>query len=243
MTLDKVQVVDVDDSCPHLPLVEGGTARAVIWPGTGARYRSMHLFELDPGGRTVEMRHPMEAVYYVIEGDAVAKDLRTGEQHRATMGGMIFVEPETPYVIRTDGNSTRLVGGPCPPDPSLYAGLTSVADARSVKLDELGWESIDAKLRKCVVDGERMTLTRYSFDPGGRFPHHVHDQEQLTYVLFGNITFLIDGVGHDLDAGSLVVIPASVPHSAEAGPKGAEVLSVVSPARTGAHGVEMLEEE
>jgi quercetin dioxygenase-like cupin family protein len=121
---EAVQIVDADDTCPELPLVDGGgVARAVIWPGIGASLRSMHLVELEPGARTVPQRHPMEAVYYVIEGRAVAWDLADGASHRVGVGSMIFIEPETEYVISADGHRARFVGGPCPPDPDLYRHL------------------------------------------------------------------------------------------------------------------------
>jgi len=117
-----------------------------------------------------------------------------------------------------------------------------MTEAASISLESIPWERVDAKLRKKTVSGDRMTVTRYSFASGGRFPHHVHDQEQITFVLSGQITFRIAAVDHELAEGSLVVIPSDCPHSAEAGGSGAEVLSVVSPARTGGRGVSMLEE-
>lgn len=121
---DKVQIVDAGDGCPLLPLVDGeGEARAVIWPGVGASLRSMHLIELAPGAKTVPMRHPMEAVYYVIEGRAVATDLTDNSGQAIGIGSMIFVEPETEYVIAADGQRVRFVGGPCPPDFDLYRHL------------------------------------------------------------------------------------------------------------------------
>lgn len=120
---EQIQVLDAGNSCPPLALVDGeGSARAVVWPGVGANQRSLHLFELPAGARTIEMKHPMEAVYFVIAGTATARDLGDGAEQTATTGSMIFVEPDTPYVISADGGHTRLVGGPCPPDPSLYEG-------------------------------------------------------------------------------------------------------------------------
>jgi len=86
-----------------------------------------------------------------------------------------------------------------------------------------------------------MTVTLYSFRGGSRFPHHVHSQEQITYVLDGQLTFVVDDQFHRLRAGDLIVIPAGVPHSAKAGSAGAEVLSVVSPPRRGARPLTMLE--
>ncbi len=99
----------------------------------------------------------------------------------------------------------------------------------------------DPLLRKKVVDGTRMTVTRYSFAPGGRFPDHVHDQEQITYLLGGRLTLVVGGEPHPLTAGDLIVIPSAIPHQAVAGPEGAEVLSIVSPARTDGRGLEILE--
>lgn len=122
--MSQVQIIAADDSCPLLPLIDGeGTARAVIWPGVGATQRSMHLIELPPGGKTIRMQHPMEAVYYVLEGATIAADMSDSTRQEASTGAMIFVEPNTPYVISADGGPTRLVGGPCPPDETLYEGL------------------------------------------------------------------------------------------------------------------------
>jgi len=109
-------------------------------------------------------------------------------------------------------------------------------------LESLEWETVDALVRKKVVDGRSMTLTRYSFQAGGRFPHHVHDQEQMTMVIAGRLTFEAQGVDHVLEQGSVIVIPSGLPHTAEAGPDGAEVVSVVSPARTEGRGMTILEE-
>ena len=100
-----------------------GSARALVWPGMGAEKRSLHLLELMPGGETRSLKHDSEAVYYVAEGQVVAHDLDIGEAYEVLEGGMIFVEPDTSYVLSCAKVPTRLVGGPCPPDPTLYAGM------------------------------------------------------------------------------------------------------------------------
>lgn len=108
-------------------------------------------------------------------------------------------------------------------------------------LGELEWETVDELLVRKVIDGAKMTCTRYRFSPGGRFPLHAHDQEQMAYVLRGQLTFSLPDRDHVLAADGMILIEPGVPHSAQAGPDGAEVLSVVTPARTGGRGVEMLE--
>lgn len=120
----EIQVVALDDG-PSLPVVEGeGTAHAVIWPGMGAQLRSMHRIELGRGGRTIELRHPAEAVYYVIQGDGVALDVDAGEQQALRDGAMIHIDPDTTYVLRAGASGMSLVGGPSPPDPALYEDLS-----------------------------------------------------------------------------------------------------------------------
>jgi mannose-6-phosphate isomerase-like protein (cupin superfamily) len=121
---EAIRVIDADERCPELQIVQGeGVARAVIWPGIGAAARSMHRITLRRGARTTSLRHPMEAVYYVISGMALVEDQTDGAPVRLRPGSMVFVEPDTPYVFAAQGDRVEIVGGPCPPDESLYDGL------------------------------------------------------------------------------------------------------------------------
>jgi mannose-6-phosphate isomerase-like protein (cupin superfamily) len=121
---EAIRVVDADDRCPELRMVQGdGVARAVIWPGMGAAARSMHRITLRPGARTTSLRHPMEAVYYVVAGMALVEDQADGAPVRLRPGSMVFVEPDTTYVFAAPDDRVEIVGGPCPPDESLYYGL------------------------------------------------------------------------------------------------------------------------
>jgi quercetin dioxygenase-like cupin family protein len=122
---DHVAVIDGGKNCPRLPLVTGGgEAFAVVWPGMGARARSMHRVSLRPGSATVPMRHSMEAVYYVIAGEGSVRDLDKGTSDSVIEGSMIHVEPGTAYVCVAGASGMELVGGPCPSDPELYRHLT-----------------------------------------------------------------------------------------------------------------------
>ena len=98
-------------------------------------------------------------------------------------------------------------------------------------LDDMPWVNVDELLDKRVVHGERMSVTQYRFAAGGRFPNHVHPQEQITYCLSGSIEFRSPEGHITLEPNQLVVIPPGVEHEAEAGPSGAVVLSSVSPSR------------
>lgn len=87
-----------------------------------------------------------------------------------------------------------------------------------------------------------MTIFHYQFDPRGRFATHRHDQEQITYVVGGLLTFVVEGATSVLGPGDLIVIPAGAVHEATAGLQGAEALSIVSPARRNAADLEFLEQ-
>ena len=120
----RVRVFDARKRCPILPIVEGeGTAWAVVWPGTGAKSRSLHRISLSRRARTVELSHPMEAVYYVIEGTAVAVDPKDNSRQELVEGSMVHIGSGTSYVFIAGDGGVEIVGGPCPPDPEMYKHL------------------------------------------------------------------------------------------------------------------------
>ncbi len=120
----QIQVLGSGDDCPELPITErGGEARAVIWPGMGAKMRSMHRVRLPAGVKTVEFSHPMEAVYYVIGGTGRVLDLATRSDHDLVEGSMVHVEPETRYQFEAGDDGVEFLGGPCPADPALYENM------------------------------------------------------------------------------------------------------------------------
>jgi quercetin dioxygenase-like cupin family protein len=50
-------------------------------------------------------------------------DLGGDESHEVVTGSMLFIEPDTQYQFVAGENGALLLGGPCPPDPSLYLHL------------------------------------------------------------------------------------------------------------------------
>lgn len=80
----------------------------------------MHRISLEPGGSTIALSHPMEAVYYLIAGSAVVEDLEQRTRNDLVQGSMFLVDPGTPYRVVAADTAAEIVGGPCPPDPSLY---------------------------------------------------------------------------------------------------------------------------
>lgn len=121
---DQIQVIPTD-SGPNLDIVEGGgSARAVIWPGMGARLRSIHVIELESGARTLPFRHPAEAVYYVTAGSGQALDADAQESQPLRSGAMVHVDGGTSYVLSAGPEGMSLVGGPAPADPAVYEHMS-----------------------------------------------------------------------------------------------------------------------
>lgn len=124
MSEDRVQVVPGAASDVSLPLVaSGGEAVAVVWPGVGSVHRSMHRLRLQADGRTIDLRHPSESVYYIRSGSATVVDADSGERQALVEGSMVHVDPSTAHRFEAGDDGAEIVGGPCPPDPSIYATL------------------------------------------------------------------------------------------------------------------------
>lgn len=62
--------------------------------------------------------------------------------------------------------------------------------------------------------GETMTMGLVEIKAGSNLPAHQHPQEQITYVLEGQLNMTIDGKTCPLSAGMFYVIPSNITHSA-----------------------------
>ena len=64
------------------------------------------------------------------------------------------------------------------------------------------------------VLGDRMMVNFVRFDPETEAPLHWHEEEQITFVLEGELELEVGGDKHILRRGQAVVIPPNVPHGA-----------------------------
>jgi mannose-6-phosphate isomerase-like protein (cupin superfamily) len=123
-----VQVIDTEGAGLALPLVEGrGEARVLLWPGNGARYRTLQVLRLGPAARTVALSHGQDCVWYVIRGGGEVRDLATGAAQEITEGAILHIDAGDRYRIEAGDGGAELIGGPVPADPALYAGLAAPA--------------------------------------------------------------------------------------------------------------------
>jgi quercetin dioxygenase-like cupin family protein len=82
-----------------------------------------------------------------------------------------------------------------------------------------------------AIHGDRITVATIELEPNREVPEHSHDNEQLGFVLQGEITMVVGGESRTLHTGETYTIPSGVPHSATTGPEGATVVDVFAPVR------------
>lgn len=119
-----VRVIDSTRDCPELSIITGkGDARAVLWPGNGAQWRTFNTIELQPGARTIDLQHKTDCVYYVEKGNGVVVDLASGQASAVGEGSMLHIDKGDRYRFEAGSDTLFLIGGPCPVDPSFYNHL------------------------------------------------------------------------------------------------------------------------
>ena len=239
-----------DGRVPVRMIAAHGRAWAVIWPGTGAQSRSLHRVSLAPGGSTLPLRHPGEAVYYVLAGRGSIEDATL---HALAEGSMVHVAPQGEYRFAAGdlGPGMELIGGPCPADPALYEGFAPrAAPAKPIATgmvrlfhrDDPGVQvpliSRDARLIVWLgVGAETANMNFVRLEPGEANVPHVHpESEDTIYILEGRGT-VVD-FDHELrlgfETGDVIHVPMGVKHAVHAD-RGQAVVSVGGPAPADRH--------
>lgn len=110
----------------------------------------------------------------------------------------------------------------------------ATSQASHVRWTDLPAEQLNDKLIRRYVNGQRLTLARFSLAKGCVVPTHAHESEQICHVLEGRLRFRLGADGAEVvevGAGELLVLPSNLPHAAEA-LEDSDVCDVFSPIRT-----------
>lgn len=82
-----------------------------------------------------------------------------------------------------------------------------------------------------LISGKNTQLSFISMDPNSTFPHHIHPEEQMMFVLRGACDeILLDGK-QAMQTNDVVRIPGNMVHGAEIGELGCDALDIFWPAR------------
>ena len=232
---DRIRILRDDENCPELPIVErDGRAWAVVWPGVGANLRSMHRISLGPRGRTVQLEHPTEAVYYMMTGEGIV-DGEDAARQELPSGSMTHISPATGYAFEAGDDGAEIVGGPCPADPRLYSHLgifeaVEIEDRpdrqppggirvfhRDRPTAIVPMIAKDARLVVWPgVEAYTANMNYVDMQPGERNVEHVHgESEDTIYVLDGkgSIDDLTNGLRLEFEAGEAIYVPVGVWHA------------------------------
>jgi mannose-6-phosphate isomerase-like protein (cupin superfamily) len=249
-----VQVLPLRGTGPLLPIVEGdGSARAVIWPGTGATQRSVHLIQLASSSGTIRLEHRGESVYYIRDGSGTVAGDDPSEATSLTPGSMVHVGPGTGYRFVAGPGGLEIFGGPCPYDPAVYgdaddsqglphgartgqAGDTVRPRIQVLHQDEpaLMLPLISADARMIIWPGVgawTATMNYVRMQPGEENRAHTHEESEDTIVILegrGSIDDLTNGKTHEFRAGDVIHVPAKLRHAVRAN-RGENVVSVGGP--------------
>ena len=87
----------------------------------------------------------------------------------------------------------------------------------ATSFEKVEMENLSAHITRQMLNGEDATLARIFIARGGIVPRHSHRSEQFSMILSGALKFYFDDGGETVvGAGEIILIPANVPHKAEA---------------------------
>ena len=82
--------------------------------------------------------------------------------------------------------------------------------------DELDLEKVTEMVSRKIVTGDSLTLAQVYLKRGAHVPLHLHDKEQMVYVLKGKVRWLVAGQEMVVVQGEVLRVPSGVLHQAEA---------------------------
>ena len=93
----------------------------------------------------------------------------------------------------------------------------SPSAATLYRWNEIAPEPLSPTLTRQFLSGEQSMLARIVLKKGAKVPQHAHPNEQIAFILSGSLRFTFpDGSTQTANSGEVLVIPANLPHAAEA---------------------------
>jgi quercetin dioxygenase-like cupin family protein len=87
----------------------------------------------------------------------------------------------------------------------------------ATRFEKLETDKLNPLITRQMISGDDATFARLVLLRGALVPRHFHRSEQYTMIFSGALKFLFDdGSETTVHAGEILMIPANVPHSAEA---------------------------
>lgn len=85
-----------------------------------------------------------------------------------------------------------------------------------ISWEKLETEKLNDKITRQMLFGEKAMLARIVLKRGAIVPRHSHVNEQITWIISGALKLIFDDGERILRNGQMLLIPANLPHAAEA---------------------------
>ena len=121
-------------------------------------------------------------------------------------------------------------------DPERYFAANESAQragGKFVAWDEVSPIEMVPGLELQPVLGENLMVSFVRFAPQTEAPRHWHDEEQITFVVDGELEFEVGGETRIVRRGEAIVIPPNVPHAARTHDSTCFEVDVFHPPRRG----------
>ncbi|MBK5269909.1 MAG: SMP-30/gluconolactonase/LRE family protein [Bacteroidia bacterium] len=189
-----------------------------------------------------------------INGEPVTMTSKKREEPDGTHSGT----PKTNFVYMEKGSKSAVTAGPegakvlevYSPFRRDYLEKAGVANLPAEIADvtntlepnikpDVVYDLYDIQLTKIadgaftrLISGKNTQLSFISMDPNSTFPHHIHPEEQMMYVLRGGCNEIILDQEPAMKAGDVVLLPGNMVHGAKIGDLGCDAIDIFWPART-----------
>jgi gluconolactonase len=234
-----------------------GVQAKVFW-GSG---NLVTLLQLQPGAKIAEELLPADRFMFVLEGSVEqlvnGKNVTMTGNKREAPDGTHSGTPRIDFIYLEKGSTNAVAAGaggakllevysPLRLDYLQKAGIkdlpASIADVEAVQTPNVSpglvYDLYNFQLTELapgansrLVSGKNMQLSFIAMDPHSTFPHHIHPEEQMMFVLRGACDeILLDGK-QAMKTNDVVRIPANMVHGAEIGELGCDALDIFWPAR------------
>lgn len=244
------------DNLAKLELSEGVNAK-IFW-GTG---NMVSVVDMAPNSQIAETVLPADSFIFVQEGtvtlsiDGKTETLISIKREEPT--GIHSGTPKIEFVYLAKGTKSGIVAGeagakilevssPLRLDYLQKLGIENlpneILDIRNHRpanvefnkvydLYDLQLTNLAPGAHSRLISGRNMQLSFISMAPGSTFPHHIHPEEQMMYVMRGECDeIILDGEGH-MAEGDVVRLPNNMVHGAYISELGTDALDIFWPAR------------
>ena len=250
----KVKSIDNLDSTLLYP----GVNTKIFW-GSGTMVAVM---QLAPNAQIPEETLPADRFVFVLDGSIdqlingspvtmISKKRETPDgTHSGTPGiDFVYLEKGAKNAVTAGASGAKLLElySPLRLDYLQKAGVknlpSEIADIETAQTPNVIpnkiYDLYDIHLTKLaegahsrLVSGKNTQLSFISMDPNSTFPHHIHPEEQMMFVLRGGCNEILLDDEQSMKANDVVRIPSNMVHGAKIGELGCDALDIFWPART-----------